>query len=181
MALFPVRQYPRWRLTAILEQPPSWNDGAVARNPCVIWAFLYVLQGSDNRQMSMATWKAIAAVFVIFSGRSVVRQRHISMPALVTKYSIMNPSNIIESPAIVCWVSSARQPFNAGLMPSYTLWIQPGRLFFQQSRNRRLVGRWYKPWSRIRIFINFEKFRNSWILLNFNNVHWLFWYLVGLL
>jgi len=39
--VFPVRQYPRWWLTAILEQPPSWNDGAVARNPCVSWAFLF--------------------------------------------------------------------------------------------------------------------------------------------
>jgi len=26
-----------------LEQPPSWNDGAVARNPCVSWAFLWCL------------------------------------------------------------------------------------------------------------------------------------------
>jgi len=25
-----------------LEQPPSWNDGAVASNPCVSWAFLSV-------------------------------------------------------------------------------------------------------------------------------------------
>ena len=27
MALFAVRQNPRWRLKDILEQPPSWNDG----------------------------------------------------------------------------------------------------------------------------------------------------------
>ena len=30
-------------MTAILEQPPSWNDGAVARNPCISWAFLLPL------------------------------------------------------------------------------------------------------------------------------------------
>jgi len=29
-----------------LEQPPSWNDGVVARNPCVSWAFLF--QTSDE-------------------------------------------------------------------------------------------------------------------------------------
>jgi len=43
MALIQVRQYPRRWMTAILEQPPSWNDGTVARNPCVSWAFLFTL------------------------------------------------------------------------------------------------------------------------------------------
>jgi len=44
MAIFADRQNQIWRLTAILELPPSWNDGAVARNPGVSWAFLSSLR-----------------------------------------------------------------------------------------------------------------------------------------
>ena len=39
MAIFADRQ------NQILELPPSWNDGAVARNPGVSWAFLCWLLG----------------------------------------------------------------------------------------------------------------------------------------
>jgi len=42
MAIFADRQNQIWRLTAILELPPSWNVGAVARNPGVSWAFLFL-------------------------------------------------------------------------------------------------------------------------------------------
>ena len=70
MAIFADRQNQRWRLTAILELPPSWNDGAVARNPGVSWAFLFLYimpSASLNRQI-----KLIRMYIIISSQKSTV-------------------------------------------------------------------------------------------------------------
>ena len=40
---------------AILEQP-SWNDGAVARNPCVSWAFLLVMELESTQSSDCPDW-----------------------------------------------------------------------------------------------------------------------------
>jgi len=68
MAIFADRQNQIWWLTAILELPPSWNDGAVARNPGVSWAFLFwFAMGSlslHSVELSKPQWHLVLVHFM---------------------------------------------------------------------------------------------------------------------